>query len=336
MPLTSRALAFASRWFDERTVTSVFEPLIADWQREWNDSAPSHRAWVTTRGLAAFVCAATLASPRTLIIATPRPVTQGVVAWIVRFTAITTTLIALITSFSQPELLWTSGLIVFVIPSIIAAIFPFAMAGAIDAVRRDRALPPHVERAAALKVTLFAVIFMIAFGGWVAPLASREYRLRSMALAGRSGPPPGVRELTTFELIADPDRTPEHEAFSGGADRTARIRGELQSRASLAALPIVLIWLRWRALGLPRRRWVGPLPATAATTLSIAAFFALFFYGFDLEHELRLARGSGAWLPIAALTCWGLIAQQFRRLLLLLADVHPVMSLKKAHEALWR
>ncbi len=34
MALASRALAFASRWFDPATVSSVFEPLIADWQRE--------------------------------------------------------------------------------------------------------------------------------------------------------------------------------------------------------------------------------------------------------------------------------------------------------------
>ena len=35
MRLTTRALAFASRWFDEATVHRTFEPLIADWQREW-------------------------------------------------------------------------------------------------------------------------------------------------------------------------------------------------------------------------------------------------------------------------------------------------------------
>jgi hypothetical protein len=41
MPLTHRALEFASRWFDESTVRSTFEPLTADWQREWQDAPPS-------------------------------------------------------------------------------------------------------------------------------------------------------------------------------------------------------------------------------------------------------------------------------------------------------
>jgi hypothetical protein len=54
MAITTRALAFASRWFDEATVRRTFEPLIADWQREWQDASPSRRARVSLRGLAAL------------------------------------------------------------------------------------------------------------------------------------------------------------------------------------------------------------------------------------------------------------------------------------------
>ena len=57
MALTSRALAFASRWFDAATVQRTFEPLIADWQREWQDARRSRRARVSMRGLAAFIFA---------------------------------------------------------------------------------------------------------------------------------------------------------------------------------------------------------------------------------------------------------------------------------------
>ena len=51
MALTTRALAFVSRWFDEATVRRTFEPLIADWQREWQDAPPARRRWVSLRGL---------------------------------------------------------------------------------------------------------------------------------------------------------------------------------------------------------------------------------------------------------------------------------------------
>jgi hypothetical protein len=321
MAITSRALAFASRWFDERTVAIVFEPLIADWQRELQQSASGRRAWAIVRGLSAFSCTVAFVSPRILLISTPSPVTRRITNWIVRFTAIATAIIAVLTTYAQPELMWTRGLIVFMVPSVIAIVFPFAMAGAVDAVRRHEPLPPHVERASALKVALFAASFMVVFAGWVTPIANQEYRLRSMAIARQGAPMPGVRELTTYQLISDPGRAPAHEAFSGGADRYVRIRGELQNRASLVLLPIVLIWLRWHALALPRRRWAAPLPPIAATALSIIAFFTLFLYGFVLEHQLSAPGGTGVWLPIVAFFLWGMTAAPRRRRLARLPDL---------------
>ena len=53
----SRWLAFASRWFDERTVASVFEPLIADYQREWRDEGSSRRVLISIRAMVAFAVA---------------------------------------------------------------------------------------------------------------------------------------------------------------------------------------------------------------------------------------------------------------------------------------
>src|SRR5262249_31946709 len=43
MAATTRAIALASRWFDEQTYRRTFEPLIADWQREWQDAPPRLR-----------------------------------------------------------------------------------------------------------------------------------------------------------------------------------------------------------------------------------------------------------------------------------------------------
>ena len=41
----------------------TFEPLIADWQREWYESAPSRRWWVSLRAWAAFACSAAILEP---------------------------------------------------------------------------------------------------------------------------------------------------------------------------------------------------------------------------------------------------------------------------------
>jgi hypothetical protein len=68
---TSRALAFASLWFDAATVGRIFVPLVADWQREWRDATPARRAWVSVRGLAAFAFSFAILTPR--IVATPVP-----------------------------------------------------------------------------------------------------------------------------------------------------------------------------------------------------------------------------------------------------------------------
>ena len=71
MSTTSRALAFATLWFDAATVDSVFAPLVADWQREWQDAHPAYRALVSVRGLVAFAISVVISSPR--ILRTPVP-----------------------------------------------------------------------------------------------------------------------------------------------------------------------------------------------------------------------------------------------------------------------
>src|SRR3954468_18090903 len=73
MAIMSRAFVFAANWFDQRTVHQTFEPLIADWQREWQD-APARRRWrVTIGGWLAFVAAVMVCSPR--VLRTPVPIT---------------------------------------------------------------------------------------------------------------------------------------------------------------------------------------------------------------------------------------------------------------------
>lgn len=57
-PPGTRLLGLARAWFDEATVANVFEPLVADWQREWADAqtaSAAQRGWILVAGLGAFL-----------------------------------------------------------------------------------------------------------------------------------------------------------------------------------------------------------------------------------------------------------------------------------------
>ena len=53
-------------------MSRVFEPLIADWQREWIDASHAERTWIRIRGTAASLVAVISLLPR-LILLTPSP-----------------------------------------------------------------------------------------------------------------------------------------------------------------------------------------------------------------------------------------------------------------------
>jgi hypothetical protein len=71
---------------------------------------------------------------------------------------------------------------------------------------------------------------------------------------------------------------------------------------------VLVLWLRWRALDLPRRRW-SPLPASVATMATIGAFLLLRWSDRIVENTLSLRPGTGMWLPILVLTAVGLLEQ---------------------------
>jgi hypothetical protein len=329
MAMTSRALAFASRWFDEATVRRTFEPLIADWQREWQEASPSERRRVSIRGLAAFLCAVIVSTPQIVRTAAPQTVTNRVAVRITSFVA----LISL--PLFIPMLMRTPGsgavMLLALVPSVIVTVFPFSMIGAVDAIRCHEPLPPHAERAVAAKLAIVALLFMIVFGGWVVPAGNQAWRA---ATSAQQPAERHVRELTTYQLIANPTLAAAHEPYTGGADRATRIRRELNSRAAVTLLPVLLIWLRWRALATGRRGWWSPLPAPLAAAVLLAVFFTTFFSGWILERELHASPGSGFWLPIVVLAIWGSTTPYLRRwsakgMTRLLSDV-PAESHRRA------
>jgi len=320
MATTSRALAFASRWFDEQTVRRVFEPLVADWQREWQEALPALRWRVLARGLFAFVVAIIVSSPRIALTPAPDGLTNEIARRVTRFTAVATALLMIpviieLTQWWMKDASWIRGsLYLLALPGAITMAFPFAMTGAVDVIQ-SRDVLPHVGRAALVKLGAFAIVFMLIYAGWVVPSAGQAART-AMNPAGMSAPLLRVEELTTIQLVFDPDRATVFAQGTYSASRAFSIRSELNKRVVLMALPLALLWLRWRALSLPRRRWIGPLPWMTATPIGMVAFVGLLFVGFWLEKEFRLTPGIGNWLPIAAFALWVTLTRYCRPLLL--------------------
>ena len=76
---------------------------------------------------------------------------------------------------------WTrSSLFFFAVPAAMTLAFPFAMTGAVDALRRHHSMPAHVARAAALKLGAFAFAVMLVYSGWVVPAANRLPQLNAL------------------------------------------------------------------------------------------------------------------------------------------------------------
>ena len=311
MAITTGALALASRWFDEATVRRTFEPLIADWQREWQDASPSRRARVSLRGLAAFICAVIVSSPQIARTSAPSSVTNRVATRIAWFTLPTTALL-MMPFVLRIEPRWLEGVrILLIIPQALILAFPFAMIAAADAIRCHEPVPPRIQRAIVVKLGIVAVLLMVCFHGWVVPAANQAWRVKTMP-AGINAPARGVRELTTLELINDPSRAHAGDTTNEGG-RAAVIRRELNNRAHLAILPAMLLWLRWGMLDRPRRRWYSPLPSWLLTPIVIVAFFALNFVGINFARSAAVGAAVGAWLPTLVFLAFGLIARWWSR-----------------------
>jgi hypothetical protein len=185
--------------------------------------------------------------------------------------------------------------------------FPFAMVGAVDAIRGHDALPPHVQRAVVTKLAMMAVALVVLFHGWIVPASNQAWRT-NIAPTGMSAPPRGVRELTTMELINDPSRAQASETTNAGG-RAALIRRELNNRAHLALLPAVLLWLRWGMLNRPRRRWCSPMPSWLLNPILIGAFLVLDVIGVNFTRSLAIGAAAGVWLPTLSFIAVGLIAR---------------------------
>lgn len=299
----SRLLAFASRWFDERTVARVFEPLLADYQREWADATSPRRRLVTVRAGVAFIASAIALSPRAFLLEqTPPSITRRVIARMIVFCSVVCGLmmIPFFTELGEMPLDRLAWLLIWLAPSMLLVAFPFAIGFVVDGVRRH-AQPTPAERIVMLRASLVVVVLMIALHGWIVPASNQRFRIEVLP-----GPPParGVRELTTPQLFETP-----WLARAEGIRRAEAVQREVHNRAAFAALPLVLVWMRWRALSYPSSRW--RLPAWLAAAATIIAYFGLRSNDAAIERALGLAIGAGAWVPLVVFVIAGLTRDHF-------------------------
>lgn len=297
-----RFLAFASRWFDAATVLRVFEPLVADWQREWIDASPSTRAWIRVRGTVAFVIAVLALAPRALLLTpTPPSLTRRALSRIIIFTSVVATLLTIPVMMETRELTPLATIIaaLFVLPSAIAIAFPFSMLWTADAIRRNPVAVSR-ERTAALRFGIAAVVFMLALTGWVVPAMNQLYR--EVAAPEWARPPArGAREATLDELLS------KHPPRLLEGRNPASIRRERNNRAVISMLPAILLWLRFGAHDTRRKRWWSPLPVAAETVLAIAVFFPLYFSSPFIERAFGLQAGTAMWVALLGLIIVGTV-----------------------------
>jgi len=290
-----RLLAFASRWFDPATVATVFEPMLADWHREWVDASPSRRRRIAVRGYAAFAVTMIASVPRALFSPVPLELLTRLTWRVGAFWAASSALFFTPIAWRYAERSLPFSFWILLLPGVLVITFPFAVMLGIDAIRRTDAEPDPVERRVALTLVLFATMSMVLACGWLVPRSN--YRWQDTAR--------GLRELTTYELIAETPAT--IPALNG----TPRVR-ELNNRFSLAALPLVLAWIRWRTLAVAGRQSAIRLPASVVALAMGCGFMML--RRFDRELEAAFAApGFGPWIALALLASIALGWQSWLR-----------------------
>lgn len=319
-PPGSRALAFASRWFDPAIVHRTFEPLVADWQREWSDAPRSRRWVVTVKGRTAFCVAAALSTPATLRTRAPRPLTHQIARRVAIGAGIGTVLLMLPFAGNFAPL-WHGGLVALVVvPQALTLVFPFALVSGVDAIRRFDGLEAHAARSTVSKLAVFGVVFVFFCHGWVMPAANQVYRELALEASIRSQgdaraiehfertrpqPAPGVREMSNSELVATLARARASEPSTYPFAMARSAQREINNRAALAILPVLLLWRRWRALDLPGGRWFSARHSAVAAVAMIVAFGALSPLGQSVEQAWGMPAGAGPWLTLLVLATIG-------------------------------
>lgn len=272
MPGT-RLLAVAARWFEPAVVARVFEPLVADWQREWLDASRTQRPFVRGRGTAAFVFAALCLAPRTALAPLPASLSSRPVRHVLLFCAI-----GVVVQGGLSYLNWRWAALppsawLFLMPALFTTLLPFAMMAGVDAIRCHEAWPDRLQRRAAFKLVAVVTVWMVIGGGWVVPKMNQRWQNAvDSANAGQSvARLIRVGGLSTYELLTLDDHASRSTVLILPGER----RRELEHRVSFALLPVLLFWIRWRLLDVGSTGWFVPLPLSVIGTMATSGVILL-------------------------------------------------------------
>jgi hypothetical protein len=261
----TKLLRLARSWFDATTVSRVFEPLIADWQREYGTAASAQ--WLCRlRGVTAFCWAFALVVMRELPRAVPR--FKRALLLYTAFVVLSSALMLL----PYGDMLVTSPA-TLLIPSSLALGLPLALVPAAMWLAATRGYQAHEARRALVQLTACVLLAQMLLVGWITPIANQMWREDVFARRQKQGlragsAARGERELTVVELFRNRGR----DAI---APPRARAR-EKHARVIVALSPLIMATV---GLLLARRgresrlrivaAWVG-VPATWFVVSSVA------------------------------------------------------------------
>jgi hypothetical protein len=283
-----RLLRVANDWFDAATVARVFEPLVADWQREYL-SAPVGRARVTCRVRGAFAFCSTFVSLSPRALASPLRIAVDGAAWLWLAVFSLLACVLQVPMFDWPSNLIAQGcLVVWLAPSFLAAAVPFALVP-VGLRLAQSAGPEWARRRALVRCALVVTTAHCLALGWLVPAANQAWRVGTHDQDHDRRPlVRGPRELTAIELVS-------HDPAAASATATRKaVRDERHNRASFALAPLALALLGW-ALGQVVRR-AGAVKTLGWWLLIGTAFLGLRAASVPWGLSLPVAM----WLPIVA------------------------------------
>ena len=247
-PTAHALLRWTARTFGDDVAMRVFEPLIADWQREYA-LAPQTKARLTSalRGLLAF-CVAAFSLGLDLSMSGPvdgRAVRRGA-GLLVRFACLGIGLLLV------PFAPWIGAkgtlflrTVPYLLPSLAALSLPFALVPAAMALSAGTHATARWRHRATLGVAaVTTVVCLSALLGWLVPTSNHAWR---EAIAGRRltlVSAADLREMSMLQLRAAAlgGLTAQRDTWSG-----AEASRELLRRTAIATTwPLALAFLGWR------------------------------------------------------------------------------------------
>ncbi|MDP1569947.1 MAG: hypothetical protein Q8L86_08080 [Vicinamibacterales bacterium] len=309
-------IRLARAWFDEGTATRVFEPLIADWQREWADArtaSPARRGWILATGLAAYL--------RTLLTCGGRdvfgvPAARNAVRFAIAFAvALAAGALAhvgpLFLAISRlSPMPWTPAALGRLVVEAAPLLVALAMLPAVAWLHRGAL---HRKGRTALQFTVLGALATLLIAGWLAPIANRplirqwmieyeqhldresEARRLTLAHTVRALRPRTLDERMALELGMPGQRTlPGLWSLSGESTALGRdplTTLALHRRLQWPVLAFVLGLLGWTLSAATK---ASPARLGLWWTLSSVLMFA----ATRVPTEVRFSVW-GAWMPVA-------------------------------------